>query len=39
MWAFAKESLLPEKTIIREDAELVHITDSPEEAVSYREER
>ncbi len=34
MRAFMKESLLPEKTINPEDVELVHITDSPEEAVS-----
>lgn len=35
MRTFVRGSLVPEKTISPEDLDLLHITDSPEEAVAY----
>ena len=35
MRTFVRNSLVPEKTISPEDLELLHVTDSPEEALEY----
>jgi len=32
---FVRQSLVPHKTISVEDLELLHVTDSPQEAISY----
>ncbi|HKD86327.1 MAG TPA: TIGR00730 family Rossman fold protein [Terriglobales bacterium] len=35
MRSFVRESLVPQKTISVDDLELLHVTDSPQEAISY----